>query len=831
MGYVEGWLPEDLAPFDGPREVGELPDALHVFLRPGGESLPILELYGAPGAGTYQQAVRLAHLARDAGEETARFTPCWVPLGAAGATPDLVLLPLLEQLLDGRPPQSLYRLVLAKPAALEEALIWPCRDVLLQRRHLVVLDGLPAGAAGADLLRLAHRLVQGTDSRVLAVSEAVHEAPKVPLVAYEVTDAPESRTTETSPLAQALLKSLERWQGYEVNAEVATTLLTTGRRPLSGIRTTARRPPSGIRRALRELYASGQLQETRQERYRLRPAPRTDARTRLYIDLATAVLDGFTDPRDGADAYVDLMTRFSRAGADEVAAALPDRLEPQLVGRQGLFRLLRLKQSFWHATGDWEPLKLTAAISAREIGRPLPALETLATLDSPRTTVHKAITLRHAGHLREAVATLDAIPDSVPPDGWVLHTRAAVQCDMGELRGAERLLRSAVESHQVRGDAQGEAWAIHHYGRLRMVRGDLEEAQKRLEAARHMFMELGDRQGQAWTETELGRNQVLFGSHAEALHQLHKALGLHLANGDARGKGWTYLYLVLAHDASGDREGATPLARMAEQELSDVPDQLGHAWAQHCRALLPVAGLATPRTQEAQLQAAMGRFQQSGCRHGQAWNTLELANLWLGDGLIWESAAAGLYRNAQRQFEAIGDPCGEEWAMSLRWSAFRPGSRPQGIPLTARHLIPEPGTRADNLTPSPTPLSHIRLTLLDDDSTPGTASRITLHVDPGPRHPWSAPTSDLPWLTARATPLTAADVEPVHALTLKPSSQDPDGAEFLFTPRRAGRHRLLFTVEDSATATVLQQVETYIDVPDGESGPQDALSPEALRRA
>ncbi|MFD0417175.1 hypothetical protein [Streptomyces sp. NPDC127108] len=815
VGFVEGWLPEDLSPYDGPREVAELPPALRAFLQPGGWNPAILELYGAPGAETYPLAVRLAHLARDTAEEAARFTPCWVPLGAVGTTPDLVLLPLLEQLLDGRPPRSLYDLVLAEPAGLDEALAWPCREILRHGRRLVVLDGLPAGEPGLDLLRMVHWLVAGTDSRVLAVSEAVHEATVVPLIAYEVTDGPEGRAPEINALARTLLKSLERWQGDEVNAPVAARL-----------RTGQSQPVDQVRRALRDLYASGLVQATRHEWYRLRPTERAGSLPHLDLDLAKAVLDGTADPRDGVDAYVDLVARLTRAGAEETAAALLNRLEPQLMGRQGLFRLLRLKQSHWHATGHWEPLKLVAAASARETGSPLSALEALAALDSSRAAVHKAITLRHAGLLREAADTLDAIPDAVPPDGWVLHTRAAVQCDMGQLHGADRLLRSAVEAHQVRGDARGEAWAVHHYGRLRMVRGDLEEAQKRLEAARHMFMELGDLQGQAWTETELGRNQVLFGGHAEALHQLHKALGLHLVNGDTRGKGWTYLYLALAHEASGDREGATPLARTAENELSAVPDQLGHAWALHCRALLPFVGGPGSPTALAQLQSAMNRFQMSSCLHGQAWNTLELAQLWRrGEGS--PLSAAGLYGDAERRFEAIGDPHGRAWAMSLRAHTLDHGRGPQPIPLAVRHLIPEPGAPAS----FPTTLSHIRLTLLDDESTPGTASRIALRIEPGPEHPWSSPSPALPWLTARATPLTAADVEPAHALTLKPSPHDPDGAEFLFTPRRAGRHRLLFTVEDSATATVLQQVETYIDVTDGESGPRDALSPEALRRA
>ncbi|EPH39827.1 tetratricopeptide repeat protein [Streptomyces aurantiacus] len=672
---------------------------------------------------------------------------------------------------------------------------------------------VPVGAADVVLLRLLERLLADRPSKAV----------------YDMLLA------EPGGLTGALIREchLAPTEGpflVVLDGEADLGLLRVAARLVEGTRCRVL-TMSGVRRSAAEVAAVGY--EVPGGGGTAVPEPhRTPSSAALDRNLLAAALDGSADLQEGADAYADLLVRLLRSG-DPDGATLLDRLEPQLLGRQGLFRLLRLKQSLWQHTGGWEPLRTVAAVAVREIGRPLPAADALAAIGSPRATLHKAVAERCAGLLREATATLDGIPDEAPPNGWVLHTRAALQCDMGVLRGAEKLLRSAVEAHQVRGDTRGEAWAVHHYGRLRLARGDLEEAQKRLEAARHMFIGLGDRQGRAWTETELGRVQLLYDSHPEALHGLGKALALHLSNGDTRGKGWTYLHLTLAHEGSGDPEQAVRMVRRAELVLREVPDHLGVAWAQHYRALLAFADHATPPATVGWLHYAADRFSRAGCLHGLAWNTLELADLWRREEWSPAATAGGLYLDAQRRFEDIEGLWGLRWARALRASLTEPADRTERVPLTARHLITEPGAEFTGGPPFPGTRSRVRLVLLDDDTaTTSTASRIALHITPGLDHPWSTPTADLPWLTARATPLTAADVEPAHAVTLKPSPRDPDGAEFLFTPRRAGRHRLLFTIEHSATATVLQQVETYIDVIDGEGGtPDAALSPEALRRA
>ncbi|WP_367318408.1 DUF6879 family protein [Streptomyces sp. HUAS ZL42] len=107
---------------------------------------------------------------------------------------------------------------------------------------------------------------------------------------------------------------------------------------------------------------------------------------------------------------------------------------------------------------------------------------------------------------------------------------------------------------------------------------------------------------------------------------------------------------------------------------------------------------------------------------------------------------------------------------------------------------------------------HLFLTLVDDHPVSGVPARIQLRVQPGPQHPWSQPGADRPELTAVATPLTPAEIEPV-SVSLRPfPSGDGGAAEVLFTPDQAGTHRIRVAVHDRTTGTVLQQAETTVRV-------------------
>ncbi|MGA4839918.1 hypothetical protein [Streptomyces sp. G45] len=795
------WLPDEAVPLE---PLDELPPDLRSLLMAANGPTRLV-LHGPPGAASRALAVRVARLAQQ------WFTVRWVSVARAHTAPEFVLLRLLESLPGTQHLDVLRGLPLADPDLLADALTLPCRKELTQRRFLVVLDGVPEGPCGDDLLRLATGLVDGTSSRVLVVR-------------YEHTAGEDPRPTAVSQRAEDLLETLEQWRGDEVNVSVAAAL-----NAFSSV------PRTHFLEAFHELRASGLLQQTRLGWYRPHGHAPSGVAWSLDEVLANGLLDRTAGPEGAADAYVDLAGRLLCVAWPR-ATELLALLEPHFTGRVGLFRLLRLKQSLWRATGDWEPVRLIAAIVARDTGHPVPAIEALASVPTPRAALETAVAQRCAGLLAEATTTLDAIPGDVP-NGWVLHTRAAVQCDRGELAGADRLLRSAVEAHQVRGDRRGEAWAIHHYGRLRLIRGDLEEAQKRLETARHLFADLGDQQGQAWTETELGKVHLLYGSHEDAAQRLKTALGLHSSNLDPRGKAWTSLWLALIPGESGAPLFGDSTARDAERIFRDVPDHLGLAWARHYRALLahPARGRQTTVGARSRLLLSMAGFRQTDCPHGFAWSHLEMSDLQQWDertghtGRTGRTAPALAHPDPGRLFTLIDDPSGPHWL------AIRPLGSPDPIPLTARLTIPEPGTRFRTGALSPATHSRIRVLLLDDRSTTGTASRIALCVEPGPEHPWAdpaGPAAGLPWLTVRATPLTPADVEPAHAMTLRPSARATDAAEFLFTPRRAGRHRLLFTVEHHDTATVLQEVETYIDVVEGDGGaPRSDTAPEAARRA
>ncbi|MEW2527631.1 tetratricopeptide repeat protein [Streptomyces sp. NPDC047071] len=817
-----GWVPDAHGPFPGPLREQDLPWELRSFLREH-RAPALLELYGSQPLHTSAYAARLARFARDA-PSAWRSDPVWLAVGPTDvAAPERLLLRLLERTMKDDPPYGVPMDGLSQfradgPEQLPAALPALCRTRLARRRLTVVLDGVPDGEPGADLLLLAEQLVLDTASRVVAVSHRFHYRPGSGWGSHGVmASAPDAPGRRLGRTAVKLLVAVESWEGDEFDTTVAGALCADA-------------PMTDRQRAeaLRELTVHGLLQQTRPGWYRRTGSRSTRGGAAKDRALARAVLDGTADPRQGVDAYLDLAVRLLRRD-DPEGAALLDRLEPQLITGQGLFRLLRVKQTLWRTTGAWQPLCVTAAVAIRETGAPQQALDALERLSAPRAVREIAVTLRHLGELPFAVGALDALEASDPgprtaPDGWVLHTRAAIQCDQGRLKGAERLLRRAVEAHQIRGDVRGEAWAVHHYGRLRLLRGDVEEARKVLEDARNRFTGLGDLQGEAWTVTELGKAALVSGDVADAVEGLGRAVGRHHANGDVRGESWAELYLGVAHAVSGDLEEAVLTLDRAGRGFSEASDQLGRAWADHWLGTLPADPVGGRQAVETDLLSALTKFRRAECPHGAAWTLLEQAAPWRNFELLAYERLA----HALRLFESLDDPSGLRWSQG--WLAGR--AAPGRIPLTARLTVPEPGADFDHGALSPATHARVHLTLLDDRSTAGTASRIALRIQPGPEHPWSGEASELPWLTVRATPLTGADVEPAHAVTLRPSPREADAAEFLFTPRRAGRHRLLFTVEHLETATVLQEVETYVDVveDDGE-GPCSGHAPEALRRS
>ncbi|MEX3103499.1 MULTISPECIES: M48 family metallopeptidase [unclassified Streptomyces] len=436
------------------------------------------------------------------------------------------------------------------------------------------------------------------------------------------------------------------------------------------------------------------------------------------------------------------------------------------------------------------------------------------------------------GNLRAATRLLAEIPERRPADGWVLHTRAAVACDRGDLRGVGPLLRRAIEAHQVAGDRLGEAWAMLYYGRWRLLSGDFDEAEKVIDAARVAFQDVHDSAGVDWAGVEQRRLSLLL-AVSGFTDDASPEPGFAMPRQESRRvDDWADLFSALSHASSWMQ---TPLVSS---------DQLYAAWSRHFKCVRTWQLAHSDTGVIIELTRNAEAFTRLGCPHGEAWTSLELAIRTPG-----LPSSPHTFAKARARFQSIGDEAGLAWVTLAQALADNEDPPPEAlhelsrrypptllattewpwehgrfrIPFAARLLIPEPRYEGTQLR-LPTTESRVRLTLHDDN-------RLTLQVIPGPNHPWST-TRSLPWLAARATPLTPIDIEPEHAVTIRPGPPDNTdaGAEFRFTPHRPGHHRIRFTVEHHLTGTVLQELETEFDVTDTPGADLTGTTPTSLGR-
>ncbi|WP_406332546.1 AAA family ATPase [Streptomyces sp. NBC_00203] len=837
-----------------------------------------LVVTGEPGMG---KSAFLGVLARQLAEE--RGLPVHrVRVADFGLRSDVTLLRLLGACGEAG-SRALAEVVGHVPAMVPNAVVHVCRQLFLAHPAVVVVDGVPTGTAAdrllADLVSafsrtLSFLLVGSADARppqgaqvalchlrpldradasalILETAgsrgptavaelpeELVEAASGNPLLA-RVVGAQLAAAMESGRLPTVFRLPAPTWMSDEARGLLdSLAALGAEELPADLVHTLGDRPAT----AVRELCRYELLHPTGEGTLRLHPL----IRSLVVRDWSDAELDGRA--ADAAQALVDAAEENPAAFGDHPAAfvGLVDRaivanefvdpLADQLAQRGRLAELLVLRQVLWARTGE-VTLEVPLAVATRESGQPELAAALLgAHAPEGDALLEQAVTACQRGLLAEADHHLSTLPSGRGADAWTLLTRATVHCDRGDLRAAGPLLRRAVEAHQVAGDRRGEAWTVFQYGRLCLLRGEVEDAEKLLYSAREAFHAVGEARGVAWAGTELGRLSLQLGlTGPEDL--VEEARFLHEAEGDRRGAAWADLWWVLA---KVDRFGSTwkNLFPAVTQHFRDVSDRLGQAWALHHHALTLARETGTDEGRnEADLlfDEATQLFEAADCPHGRAWTLLERAlhdpshrflnHRWAGD--------------VRDSFRVIGDEAGEAW-VDLAESAI--GTAPPYelarrcppalldavewtedgdllIPRAARYTQPEP--RPGTYHPDAA-RSHVRLTLLDDIPAPDTASRIALKVVPGVHHPWS--TGPLPPLTARAVPLTHADIEPLHAIST-------EAAEFRFTPHRPGRHRIRFTLADQATGTVLQQVETEIDVIASSSPVPRMTAPEPARRA
>ncbi|WOT40553.1 tetratricopeptide repeat protein [Streptomyces coeruleorubidus] len=613
------------------------------------------------------------------------------------------------------------------------------------------------------------------------------------------------------------------------------------------IRTVLLFPPPGEQLAelVASLCASGLMQRVRAGRFQVHPGVRAllppprqlPIRWRALHDAAhsrvRAALHGTGRPLSGEtiEDWLELiqqMIRVPSVGSVHLAGTLARYLAEQNDPHR-LFALRAIVAN--HVLPETESsIVVPIAMAARRVGQLDQAEHLLRTANRREAAPELALVLRDSGRLLEAIAVLDeehAERASVEEDPPALLARGAVRCDQGWHEEAERALSQAASRLAGRAARRDMAWARLEQGRCELLLGHLQSAENLIDAARETFRMLADERGVAWATTEYGRLHLLLGPD-DALALLNEAEAMHRATEDARGMDWTDLCQELALN-----EPVSPDPPGWHWPMRKNPDRLLRAWRLHF-------AVARPDAQPDRLSLeATSLFKAMGCPRGQAWSLLTegLTNLATGSD-DWIAQALEQCAEAERLFQTIGDGTAKGWQQYVRLrhripqrlqdvlTPDRPALKlppwwsqpsisedsPYTLPLLARLTI-LPVTAADSAsdeTAESDDACRVRLTLLDDSPTVQAAARILLQVEPGARHPW-ADLAKAPYLSAVALPLTRGTLVP-HTALLRASTQAEHGAQFLFRSERPGRHRMRFTIVDDASGTVLQQVETEVDL-------------------
>ncbi|CAM5357975.1 hypothetical protein SPURM210S_02353 [Streptomyces purpurascens] len=560
------------------------------------------------------------------------------------------------------------------------------------------------------------------------------------------------------------------------------------------------------------------------------------------------------DPRElvpHLDEFLSLLTNSAHRGRQEDAIA--DGLALLLAVLGDAHRLVALHRL-------WPVLSVRRALSslAADLGL-LEQARALYDTDkwrNPDAVHHAAALCRQSGQLTEALSVVDGLlgDDARPDDrhtAWALLVLGAVRCDQGEVAEAERALLRAAALHRASGCRRGLGWTLLHSARVCLLSGRDTEAGRLLDEADELLLSVADTRGGNWITTERLRLALRRWEPAAAAELGRQAHAQHQGAEDVRGSAWTALYRALAHLEQGDLHGARGALASAAQLFLECGDDLGSAWTEHRAALLPSV---RDEVHSASVLVSLGpvwaQFGEIGCPLGTAWTELEMVARRRPTDLNLP-----LLDSAEERFRALGDAYGLAWAAAVRavhrTHLHGDGPRSAGALVASfPHDIPIPdperlvreitrfweggGVLGGRTIPSHArdtvavrhsgpwfldvpgqagPRCRVRVTLLDDTPAEDTTARLLLRVSPEVGHPWGASGSDRPWLMVTAAPLTPASVDPASSL-LRPSEQAAHGAEFAFTAHRTGTHRIRFTIALERTGTVLQQVETELDILD-----------------
>ncbi|MFI6376310.1 hypothetical protein [Streptomyces sp. NPDC050546] len=560
------------------------------------------------------------------------------------------------------------------------------------------------------------------------------------------------------------------------------------------------------------------------------------------------------DPRElvpHLDEFLSLLTHSAHRGRQQDAIA--DGLALLLAVLGDTHRLVALHRL-------WPILSVRRALSslAADLGLPAQAgaLYDTDKWSNPDAVHHAAALCHRSGQLSAALRVLDGLlgDDARPDDrhtAWALLVLGAVRCDQGEVAEAERALLRAAALHRASGCRRGLGWTLLHGARVCLLSGRDTEAGRLLDEADELLLSVADTRGGNWVTTGRLRLALRRGELETADELGRQAHAQHHRAEDVRGVAWTTLYRALPSVEQGDLRHARGALARAAQLFQACGDDLGSAWTEHREVLLPSVG---DGAHSAPVLVSLGpvwaRFGEIGCPLGTAWTELEMAARRRPSDVN-----VPLLDSAEERFRALGDAYGLAWTATVR-AAHRnhlhgDGPRTVGaLVASLRHDIPVPdperlvrditlfweagGVLGGRTIPSHArdtvavrhtgpwflevpgrtgPHCRVRVTLLDDNPAEDTTARLLLRVSPEDGHPWGASGADRPWLTVTASPLTAASVDPASAL-LRPSEQAAHGAEFTFTAHRTGTHRIRFTIALERTGTVLQQVETELDILD-----------------